>query len=85
MKFCQGEIVGHDSGIEKIVQAILDDMSQKEKAAIASLDEADILEFHDLFDTFISGPLGQDAEVGKAVMVRVWEVLQGTHRIRRVK
>jgi hypothetical protein len=68
-----------------IVQEILEEMSLKEKAEIASLDEKDILHFHDLFDACISSHYGEDDEMGKEVIHRVWEVLQATHRIRRVK
>ena len=71
--------------IDPIVQEILSDMSMKEKADIANLDEEDILHFHDLFDACFSGRLGLNDETGKDVIVRIWQVLQETHRIRIVK
>lgn len=75
----------HSSEIDQIVQEILEVMSLKEKATIANLDETDMLHFHDRFDASISGQLGLDDEMGKAVMHRIWTVLQDTHRIRSVK
>ena len=71
--------------IDQIVQEILEDMSLKEKAEIANLEEKDILHFHDIFDTYISDQLGQGDKMGKDVMNRIWEVLQETHRVRCVK
>jgi hypothetical protein len=80
-----GKIMINPNEINQIVQGILAAMSMKEKADIASLDEKDILHFHDLFDACFMDQLGQNDEVGKDVMHRIWEVLQGTHRIRCVK
>ncbi|WP_319409480.1 hypothetical protein [uncultured Desulfosarcina sp.] len=80
-----GKIMSTTNEIDQIVQEILEDKSLKEKADIANLEEKDILHFQDLFDTYISGQLCQDNEIGKDVMNRVWEVLQETHRIRSEK
>ncbi|MCB2141121.1 hypothetical protein KQH27_00270 [bacterium] len=71
--------------IDQIVQEILEDMSLKEKAEIADLEEKDILYFQDIFDTYISGQLGQGDKMGKDVMNRIWEVLRETHRVRILK
>jgi hypothetical protein len=70
--------------INKLVQEILNDMSLKEKIAIANLSHEDINRFHELFDTYLSGQLGQDDVMGRDVMHRLWEVLQETHRVRCV-
>ena len=80
-----GKIKFTTNKMDQIVQEVLADMSLKEKADIANLEEKDILHFHDLFDTYVRGQLGQDDEMGKDVMHRIWEVLQETHRVRCVK
>ena len=67
--------------IDQIVQDILADMSLKEKAMIANLDEEDVPYLQYAFDTLV----GEDDEIGKNVMRRMWEMLQETHRVRRVK
>jgi hypothetical protein len=71
--------------IDKLVQEILHDMSLKEKVAIASLSHVDINRFHELFDTYISGQLGQDDVMSMDVMQRIWEVLQEMHWVGCVK
>ena len=71
--------------IDQIVQEILSDMPLKEKAAIANLDEEKIPYLQYAFDACVRSQLGQDDEIGKDVMHRMWEVLKGTHRVRRVK
>jgi len=73
------------SDLDQIVQEILADMPLKEKIAIANLSEEDIKRFQELFDTYLSGQLGQDDAMGKDVMYRIWEVLQETHRVRCIK
>jgi hypothetical protein len=80
-----GQIITTTNEIDQIVQEILEDMSLKEKAEIANLEENDILHFQDLFDTYISGQLGQGDKMGKDVMNRIWQLLQETHRVRCVK
>jgi hypothetical protein len=76
--------VTRSTEINILVQEILADMSLKEKAAIASLSHEDISRFHELFDNYLSGQLGQDNEMSRDVMHRIWEMLQETHRIRSV-
>ena len=71
--------------IDQIVHEILADMSLKEKALIANLDEEDVPYLQYAFDVCVSGELGQDDELGKDVMHRIWKVLKGAHRIRSVK
>ena len=80
-----GKIMSTTNEIDQIVQDILADMPLKEKADIANLEDKDILHFQDLFNTYISGHLGQGDEMGKDVMHRMWEVLQQTYRVRSVK
>lgn len=70
---------------DQIIDEIIVDMPLKEKVAIAKLDEEDIPYLQYAFDICVSGHLGQDGEIGKDFMHRMWEVLKGTHRIRRVK
>ena len=71
--------------IDQIIQEILSDMSLKEKAAIANLDEGKVPYLQYAFDVCIRSQLGQDDEMSKDVMHRMWEVLQETHRVRCVK
>lgn len=71
--------------IDQIVQEILVDLPLKEKAAIANLEEDKVPYLQYAFDVCVIGQLGQDDEIGKGVMHRVWEVLQKTHRVRCVK
>lgn len=73
------------SELDQIALEILEEMSLKEKASIASLEEREILHFHKLFDTLIIEHLGEQDEIGKAVVHRIWEVLRKTHRIRSLK
>jgi hypothetical protein len=71
--------------IDQIVQDILADMPLKEKAAIANLNEDKIPYLQNAFDVCVSGELGQDDEMAKDVVFRIWKVLQGTHRIRSMR
>jgi hypothetical protein len=80
-----GKNMANPSDIEQIVQDILSDMPLKEKAAIANLDEEDIKYLQYAFDVCVTSQLGKDHEEGKDVMHRIWEVLQGTHRVRVVE
>jgi predicted nucleic acid-binding protein len=73
------------SDIDQIVQDILADMSLKEKAAIANLDEKDVPFLHYAFEVCVRGQIGQDDELSEDIMHRMWEVLQETHRVRCVK
>ena len=73
------------SNIDQIVQEILADMPLKEKAIIANLDEDKVPYLQYAFDVCIKNQLGQDDEMGKDVMHRIWEVLKETHRIRGLK
>ena len=71
--------------IDQIVHEILADMPLKEKSAIANLDEDKVSYLQYAFDVCLSGQLGQDDEMGKDVVHRMWKVLQETHRMRYVK
>ena len=71
----------YSSEIDQIVQDILAGMPLKEKAAIANLDEEDVPYLQYAFSTLF----GEDDELGKDVMHRIWKVLQETHRVRCVK
>jgi hypothetical protein len=73
------------TNIDQIAQEILADMFLKEKAAIASPNHEDINRFHELFDAYLSGQLGQDDVMGRDVMHRIWEVLQETYRVQCVR
>ena len=70
---------------DQIAQDILADMSLKEKAAFANLDESNIPYLQYAFDVCVRSQLGIDDEMGKDIMQRIWEVLQETHRVRCVK
>jgi hypothetical protein len=77
--------MANPSDIDQIVQEILADIPLKEKAIIANLDEDKVPYLQCAFDVCIRGQLGKNDETGKDVMHRIWEVLQGTHRVRCVK
>jgi hypothetical protein len=80
-----GEIMSESSKIDQIVRDILADMPLKEKAIIANLDEEKVPYLQYAFDACIKDQLGQDDEMSKDVMHRIWEMLQETHRVRCVK
>ena len=75
----------NSTNIDQIVHDILADMPLKEKAIIANLDEDKVPYLQYAFDVCIRSQLGEDDEMGKDVMHRIWEVLQETHRVRCVK
>ena len=77
--------MSNSSDIDQIVQEILSDMSLKEKAAIANLDEGKVPLLQYAFDVYLSDNLGMDDKKGKDVIHRIWGVLQETHRVRCVK
>ena len=60
-------------------------MTLKEKVSLASLEENEILFYHSLFDKLVSEHLGQDDEIGKDIVDRIWDMLKETHRVRCVK
>ena len=63
------------NNIDQIVQDILADMPLKEKAIIANLNEDKVPYLQYAFDVCIRGQLGQDDEMSKDVMHRIWEGL----------
>jgi hypothetical protein len=67
--------------IDMIVQQILTDMSLKDKAAIANTKQANGPELEEAFEELTR----EEDETSKAVLHRIWEELQETYRIRRVK
>jgi hypothetical protein len=71
--------------LEALAQIIIDEMSLREKAIIASLSYEDINYCHSLFDTCSRDQFGKHYGMSKDVMQRVWELLQQTHRVRCVK
>ena len=75
----------NSNDIDQIVHEILADMPLKEKAIIANLDEDKVPYLQYALDVCIRGQLGEDDEMGKDVMHRIWEVLQETHRIRSLR
>ena len=79
------KIMSKPKEIDQIVQEILADMPLKEKAIIANLDEGKVPYLQYAFDICIRGQLGEDDEMSKDVIHRIWEVLQETHRVRCVK
>jgi len=80
-----GKNMANPSDIDQTVQDILADMSLKEKAAIANLNEDKFPYLQYAFDTCIRSQLSKDDDMSKDVMQRMWEVLQETHRVRCVK
>ncbi len=74
-----------NSNIDEVVQEILAGMSLKEKAAITNLDEDKIPLLQYAFNVWILSQLGEDDEISKDVMLRIWKVLQETHRVRCAK
>lgn len=67
--------------IDMIVQEILTDMSLKDKASIANTNLTNRPEIEDVFEELTR----EDDETSKAVLRKIWEELQETYRIRRVK
>jgi hypothetical protein len=71
--------------LDRIVYDIIAAMSLKEKSLIANMDEKSLPYLQYAFDVYISPNVGDDPEMGRRIMRRVWQVLQATHRIRLVK
>jgi integrase len=69
------------SDIDQIVQAILAGMFLKEKSAIANLDGEDVPYLQYAFDSLV----GEDDEMGKNVIHLMWETLQETHRVDKLR
>lgn len=67
--------------IDMIVQEILDDMSLKDKAAIANTSPTTATQIEDAFEVLTR----EEDETSKAVLRRIWEELHDSYRIRRVK
>ena len=67
--------------IDMIVQEILTDMTLRDKAAIANTNPATGTNLEDVFEELTR----EDDETSKAVLHKIWEELQDTYRIRRVK
>lgn len=67
--------------IDMIVQEILTDMSLKDKASIANTNLTNRPEIEDVFEELTR----EDDETSKAVLRKIWQELQETYRIRRVK
>jgi hypothetical protein len=71
--------------MDRIVADILASMSLKEKVIIANMDEESLPYLQYAFDVYISRDIGDDPQTGQAIMQRIWQTLQETHRIRLVK
>ena len=71
--------------LDRMVYEIISAMSLKEKSLIANMDEKSLPYLQYAFDVYISRSGGDDPEIGRKIMRRVWQVLQATHRIRLVK
>jgi hypothetical protein len=71
--------------MQQIVADILSGMSLKEKSLIAHMDEKSLPYLQYAFDVYISKDAGDDPEIGRKIMKRVWQTLQETHRIRIVR
>ncbi len=67
--------------IDMIVQEILTDMSLKDKAALANTNPASETRLDEVFDELT----GDEDETSRAVLRKIWDELQTTYRIRRVK
>lgn len=71
--------------LERVVADILSSMSLKEKSLIANMDEKSLPYLQYAFDIYISRRIGDDPKTGRDIMVRIWQTLQETHRIRLVR
>jgi hypothetical protein len=67
--------------IEMIAQEILAGMPLKDKAAIANTNTAEGTPLEGVFDELTR----EDDETSKAVLRKIWDELQVTYRIRRIK
>lgn len=74
-------MVSDSTHIDQIAREIMADISLREKAAIAQLDEEDLPCLQHAFDLCVSDKPGYDNELGKDVIYRMWKVLQGVHRV----
>jgi len=71
--------------IDTIAGEILSGMSLKEKSLIAYMDERSLPYLQYAFDIYLNPEAGDDPDLGRAIMHRIWQRLQETHRIRLVK
>lgn len=71
--------------LDQIVSDILAGMSLKEKVLIANMDEKSLPYLQYAFDVYLSREAGDDPDVGREIMQRVWQILRRTHRIRIVR
>jgi hypothetical protein len=71
--------------LQRIADDIIAGMSLKEKSLIAHMDAESLPYLQYAFDIYISREIGDDDRWGPEIMRRVWQRLQGTHRIRLVK
>jgi hypothetical protein len=70
--------------IDAIAEEILAGMSLKERSLIAYMEERSLPYLQYAFDIYLTPELGDDPELGRAIMKRIWQRLQATHRIRLV-
>lgn len=73
------------SDMDRMVSDILTRMSLKEKVIIANMDEKSLPYLQYAFDVYISKDIGDNPQIGQAIMQRIWQTLEATHRIRLVK
>ena len=71
--------------LDRMVADILSGMSLKEKSLIANMDEKSLPYLQYAFDVYLGRDIGDDPETGQAIMKRLWQTLQQSHRIRIVK
>lgn len=67
--------------IDQTVLGILNGMFLRNKAGIANMEKEEVAYLPYAFDKLV----GEEDEMGKVVMHRIYEVQQETHRVRCVK
>jgi hypothetical protein len=71
--------------MQRIVDEILAGMSLKEKSLIAHMSARSLPYLQYAFDIYIDRQIGDDPELGREIIQRLWQRLQATHRIRLVR
>ena len=64
---------------------IISKLPLKERVSLANMDQKDVDTLQNVFDLYIRGKADHDDGDYANIMNKLWEHLQETHRLRRVK
>jgi hypothetical protein len=70
--------------ISEMINDLLDDLPLQEQVLIANMSEFDVSVLQAVFGRYIKSLAGADEDPDE-ILIRLWEQLQKTHRLRVVK